>query len=83
MADAWGAYREALRARLRVSLTDAVVFAARPFAKGTRDTYLCAVRNILMGNTNDTDLQLAIDGRLLLLGHRKNSGSVARYTVSG
>ena len=83
MADAWGAYREALKAGIRDSLADTLACAARAFAKGTRDTYLCAVRNTLMGNADDTDLQLAIDSRLLLLGHRKRGGSVARNTVSG
>ena len=83
MAAAWDAYRAALKAGLRDSLTDTLAFAARAFAKGTRDTYLCAVRNTLMGNADDTDVQLAIDSRLLLLGHRRRGGSIARNTVSG
>ena len=83
MANTWDTYREALRAGLRDSLADTMAFAARAFAKGTRDTYLCAVRNTLMGNANDTDVQLAIDSRLLLLGHRRRGGLVARNTVSG
>ena len=83
MAAAWDAYRAALRARLRYILANTLAFAMRAFAKGTWDTYLCAVRNTLMGNDGDTDVPLAIDGRLLLLGHRRRGGSVARNTVCG
>ena len=83
MATAWDAYRPALRAGLCDGLADTLAFATRAFAKGTRDTYLCAVRNTLTGNDGDTDVHLAIDSRLLLLGHRRRGGSVARNTVSG
>ena len=83
MAAAWDAYRAALRGGLREGLADTLAFATRAFAKGTRDTYLCAVRNTLMGNDGDTDVQPAIDSRLLLLGHRRRGRSVARTTVSG
>ena len=67
MADAWDKYREALRASLRESLIDTVTLAARAFAKGTRERYICATRNTLMGNANNPDVQLAIDSRVLLL----------------
>ena len=83
MAQAWDAYRAALRAGLRDHHSDTLAFAARAFAKGTRATYLCAVRGTPQGTNNDNDVQLAIDGRLLLLGHRRQGGSVARNTVSG
>ena len=83
MAQAWDAYRTALRAGLRDHHSDTLVFAVRAFAKGTRATYLCAVRGTLQGTNSDDGVQLAIDGRLLLLGHRRRGGSVARNTVSG
>ena len=83
VADAWDAYRAALRAGLRDHHSDTLAFAVRAFAKGTRATYLCAVRGTLQGTNNDDDVRLAIDSRLLLLGHRRRGGSVARNTVSG
>ena len=83
MAAAGNAYRAALRIGLQDSLAVTLALATRAFAKSTRDTYLCAVRNTLMGNGDNTDVQLAIDGSFLLLGHRRRGGSVARNTVSG
>ena len=83
MAQAWDAYRAALRAGPRDHQTDTPAFAVRAFAKGTRATYLCAIRGTLRGTNSDDDVQLAIDSRLLLLGHRRRGGSVARNTVSG
>ena len=83
MAQAWDAYRAALRAGLRDHHADTLAFAVRAFAKGTRATYLCVVRGTLRGTEYDDDVQLAIDSRLLLLGHRRRGGSVARNTVSG
>ena len=76
VATAWEAYRAALRAGLRDPLTDTRAFATRAFTKGTRDTYLCAIRNTLMGSDGDTNIQLAINSHLLLLGHQRRRGSV-------